>query len=100
MPPAKYTLRAKSPDQLDHPDAPRTSAAELNEIFNQHRSVDPYALVAKDIRSISDSILEVVGSDHPLLTRIASYYFNVKGTALMHGTCTCTTLLDTLLWAI
>ncbi len=53
--------------------------AQLRDVFDDCRSVDPFALVANEIRSIGDSIAEVVGSDHPVLERIAQYFFQVQG---------------------
>lgn len=55
------------------------SSSTLQEIFDRNKHSDPFDLVSKDLRSISESIREVIGSDHPVLERIARYFFDVKG---------------------
>ena len=41
--------------------------------------VDPFELVKPDLASIDGSIKDLLGSDHPVLHRVAQYFFNVEG---------------------
>ena len=51
----------------------------LQEVFDLHRHTNPFEEVEPDLRSISESLREVIGTDHPVLERISSYFFDVKG---------------------
>ena len=41
--------------------------------------VDPFKIVASDIRRLNKSIKELLGSDHPVLDTVAQYFFDVEG---------------------
>jgi geranylgeranyl pyrophosphate synthase len=41
--------------------------------------VDPYATVREDMRSMADNLKGLVGSDHPVLRKIAAYFFDIEG---------------------
>ena len=52
----------------------------LNKIFTRHRHIDPYIIVGSDISDVTDSITnELIGTDHPVLRKVANYFFNVSG---------------------
>lgn len=51
----------------------------IQEIFRQHAHVDPYKTAANDIQSLSDSVKEMLGSDHPVLRSLGKYFFDVQG---------------------
>lgn len=40
---------------------------------------DPFALVAEDMGSVTDSIKRILGSDHPVLSKVARYFFEHDG---------------------
>ena len=40
---------------------------------------DPFGLVAGQLRPFDASLKELVGSDHPVLTRVASHFFEIAG---------------------
>jgi len=42
-------------------------------------SVDPFAAVAGEVRSMSDSIKDLLGVDHPVLGSVARYFFDHDG---------------------
>eukprot|EP01006_Ploeotia_vitrea_P057410 TRINITY_DN68176_c1_g1_i12.p1 TRINITY_DN68176_c1_g1~~TRINITY_DN68176_c1_g1_i12.p1 ORF type:complete len:481 (+),score=271.05 TRINITY_DN68176_c1_g1_i12:107-1444(+) len=52
---------------------------ELSAAFAESRHVDPFAIVQRDLSSISHSIRQVIGSDHPVLETIAKYFFDTQG---------------------
>ncbi|CAH0491942.1 unnamed protein product [Peronospora farinosa] len=41
--------------------------------------VDPFTLVEQDMVSVTDSIKRILGSDHPVLTAVARYFFEHDG---------------------
>ncbi len=41
--------------------------------------VDPFKIVASDIRRLNKSIKDLLGSDHPVLDTVAQYFFDVEG---------------------
>ena len=40
---------------------------------------DPYALTQTQLRPLSESLSELVGSEHPVLTRVAEHFFELAG---------------------
>lgn len=40
---------------------------------------DPFALVAEDMGGVTDSIKRILGSDHPVLSKVARYFFEHDG---------------------
>lgn len=44
--------------------------------------VDPFALLAPEIQYVRDTLLNLLGSSHPSLSDIASYYFGLPGKQL------------------
>jgi hexaprenyl diphosphate synthase len=71
IPAAKFTLtECGEPEWRDK---------SLAEIFADHRHVDPFVEVENDLQSITSSVKSVIGSDHPVLSRIAAYFFDVPG---------------------
>lgn len=51
----------------------------VEQICQQHSHVDPYATVREDMRSMADNLKSLVGSDHPVLRKIAAYFFDIEG---------------------
>ncbi len=47
--------------------------------FPELGSIDPFAAVAGDVRSMSDSIKDLLGVDHPVLGTVARYFFDHDG---------------------
>ncbi|KAF8323795.1 terpenoid synthase, partial [Clavulina sp. PMI_390] len=45
-------------------------------------SVDPFVLLAPEIQYVRDTLLNLLGSSHPSLSEIASYYFGLGGKQL------------------
>lgn len=43
------------------------------------KSIDPFELVEKDVRTMSGGIKELLGSDHPVLEQCANYFFEIDG---------------------
>jgi len=43
------------------------------------RGIDPFALVQDDISQLNTNVKELLGSDHPVLERVAQYFFNAEG---------------------
>jgi geranylgeranyl pyrophosphate synthase len=52
---------------------------DLDDVFRAHDHVDPYAEVAGELTRINSTITQVLGSDHPMLERLASYFFDTGG---------------------
>lgn len=46
---------------------------------DQSLLVDPFKLVAADMVSVTDSIKRILGSDHPVLSAVARYFFEHDG---------------------
>ena len=69
IPAAKFSLQDPSP----------SPSPSLAAIFAAHAHIDPFVCVEHDLSSMSSSIEAVVGSDHPLLNKIAKYFFQVNG---------------------
>ena len=40
---------------------------------------DPFALMAEHLKPLDGSLRELVGSDHPVLTRVAQHFFELAG---------------------
>ncbi|KAL1503138.1 hypothetical protein AB1Y20_011200 [Prymnesium parvum] len=40
---------------------------------------DPYALVSSQLRPLDESLSELIGNDHPVLTRVAHHFFELAG---------------------
>ena len=40
---------------------------------------DPFAVVASQLRPLETSLKDLVGSDHPVLTRVAQHFFELVG---------------------
>ena len=38
--------------------------------------VDPFALVAADVRKLNKNVKDLLGSDHPVLSTVAQYFFD------------------------
>lgn len=56
------------------------AAAALNlDKYPHVRSVDPFELVAEDVRSLSTNIKRILGVDHPVLSTVAKYFFDHDG---------------------
>lgn len=58
--------------------SPRFSLGErppLKEIFKAHRHIPPYEEVEHELKGINDNISQVLGSDHPMLFKVANYIF-------------------------
>jgi hypothetical protein len=51
----------------------------IHQLCQQHRHVDPYATVRDDMASMADNLKGLVGSDHPVLRKIAAYFFDIEG---------------------
>jgi len=51
----------------------------LEQIFEEHASVDPFQPIQDDLQSVSDTLRSVIGSDHPVLRVVAQYFFDVNG---------------------
>ena len=68
IPAAKFSLH-EPPEQT----------SSLESIFALHAHVDPFACVELDLQSLSSSIPQVIGSDHPILNKVAKYFFEVNG---------------------
>ena len=43
------------------------------------KDINPFDLVAKDMRQLNGHIKELLGSDHPVLETVAQYFFDVEG---------------------
>ena len=41
--------------------------------------VDPFLIVHDEIDAVNDNILKILGSDHPVLSQVASYFFQQVG---------------------
>eukprot|EP00743_Colponemidia_sp_Colp-15_P005066 GILK01005455.1.p1 GENE.GILK01005455.1~~GILK01005455.1.p1 ORF type:complete len:470 (-),score=75.63 GILK01005455.1:103-1326(-) len=41
--------------------------------------VDPFVVASKDMKSMAESIKDLVGSDHPVLSTVARYFFDAGG---------------------
>lgn len=46
------------------------------------KPVDPFVLLAPEIKYVKETLLKLLGSSHPLLSEIASYYFGLPGKQL------------------
>jgi hypothetical protein len=61
--------------------------------------VDPFRLVAGDMKTLSDGCKELLGADHPVLTAAAQYFFNIDGgkkiRPVMVSVCLCSRLVFT-----
>ena len=55
----------------DHLDLSRFPSAALN--------IDPFELVASELRGINGSIKQILGIDHPVLATVAKYFFDFGG---------------------
>ena len=51
----------------------------VDDILAQYAHIDPFAIVAKDLSSFSDSVTQVVHSEHPLMEQVARYVLDAKG---------------------
>ena len=40
---------------------------------------DPFAVVSDQLRPLDSSLRDLVGSDHPVLTRVAQHFFELAG---------------------
>ena len=61
-----------------------TTASSLAKAAATHKStspisVDPFALVAKELKGLSGNIKVNIGSDHNLLETVSKYYFEAQG---------------------
>lgn len=56
---------------------PKLSINEMKSLVNS--SVDPFALVDRDISTLAGCIKELIGSDHPVLESCAKYFFDIDG---------------------
>lgn len=65
LPPPRYTLSGSAP--------------ALAELLAAHAGVDPFKLVGSELRSMSDAIREVIGSDVPALASVAGHLFETPG---------------------
>eukprot|EP00455_Lapot_gusevi_P016175 TRINITY_DN1827_c0_g1_i2.p1 TRINITY_DN1827_c0_g1~~TRINITY_DN1827_c0_g1_i2.p1 ORF type:complete len:426 (-),score=58.84 TRINITY_DN1827_c0_g1_i2:82-1359(-) len=70
IPNSCYSIETKGDETLE---------AALNKILLTHRTTDPFKTVETDLRSISDSLKELVGSDHPVVHKAATHFFDVAG---------------------
>ena len=57
----------------------RLTQAELLEGCLPYELADPFLLVKKESAELSNNIKELLGSDHPVLSTVANYFFNVDG---------------------
>lgn len=55
------------------------SSPPLSSVFSLHSHIDPYAEVRTELSGLNASLSQVLGSDHPLLERIANYFFETGG---------------------
>ena len=46
---------------------------------DQINDINPFDLVASDMRKLNGQIKELLGSDHPVLETVAQYFFDVEG---------------------
>ena len=74
IPDSQYAL----PRQADEVNA----AGSLERALALHVHVDPSRTVELDLRSVGDSLKELVGSDHPVLHATARHFFDVPGAPL------------------
>lgn len=87
---AAATPTAVSSDLIDQP---ISSHPDINEAtlllesresldvsaFPEIDSVDPFSIIQGDMRGLVDNIKGLVGVDHPVLSTVASYFFNNEG---------------------
>jgi len=73
LPPSKFQLATTLQQKV------QGQPMSLQQIFEEHRATNPFDEVEADLRSVSESMREVIGTDHPVLERISSYFFDVKG---------------------
>ena len=52
---------------------------ELEEKEKTVKDVDPFAVVSRDMKRLNESIKTMLGSDHPVLSTVAQYFFDVEG---------------------
>lgn len=65
LPPARFALSG--------------GEAALNAVFERHSHAEPFDMVKNELRSMSETIRDVVGSDHPVLSSVASHFFAFPG---------------------
>lgn len=51
----------------------------LAQVFAAHRHVDPFAHVQEELNGVTDFIQDLVGSDHKVLSTVASYFIESAG---------------------
>lgn len=51
----------------------------LEDLLNQHRSIDPFQTAQSDIARVSESLQDVIGSDHMILRQVAAHFFENSG---------------------
>jgi len=74
LPAAKFSLREN--DLLKQ----EISTKSIYDIFEENQHADPFATVQADITHLTDSISnEIIATDHPLLRKVANYYFQKSG---------------------
>lgn len=58
---------------------PQTQPQPLYLSRKAQQPVDPFALLAAEIKYVKQTLLKLLGSSHPSLSEIASYYFGLPG---------------------
>lgn len=53
---------------------------DLYKLFLEHNEVDPFSIVEDELKKSKSNLKKTFGSDHPILNRIAKYFFKVAGT--------------------
>jgi all-trans-nonaprenyl-diphosphate synthase len=76
LPPPKFRLFQSSSEVLMNQSQVKIW---LQDTFRELSSVDPYKNVSENLSQIQKSVLHIVGSDVPILSRVASYLFEVHG---------------------
>ena len=65
----------KFDQELRHAKCSRTQ----EELLEGVAKVDPFAMVQEDLSKININIKELLGSDHPVLSTVANYFFSQEG---------------------
>mmetsp|Transcript_11746 Transcript_11746/g.15245 ORF Transcript_11746/g.15245 Transcript_11746/m.15245 type:complete len:487 (-) Transcript_11746:135-1595(-) len=55
------------------------SSKTQEELLEDVSDVDPFALVDEDVKKLNFNIKDLLGSDHPVLSTVANYFFSQEG---------------------
>jgi len=80
------TVWMPQPDFSDHDYLKRKVPIEAADLLDGVSQVDPFNLVQDEVVGLSENIKQLLGSDHPVLSTVARYFFEQDGGKKMRPT--------------